>query len=134
MQDFPFAVDRQASLAAFLDQLKGARLELRLGSDTVAGTIIGARTVKPDDKTPERENVVLLTDSGEIRTFDMGAASSVKLSDPKLQGLHSFALERPFQQVLIFYRDDGVTLQARASDARSARSAHPSDRAITVLS
>jgi len=87
LQDFPFAVDRQASLAAFLDQLKGARLELRLGSDTVAGTIIGARTVKPDDKTPERENVVLLTDSGEIRTFDMGAASSVKLSDPKLQGL-----------------------------------------------
>jgi len=87
LQDFPFAVDRQASLAAFLDQLKGARLELRLGSDTVAGTIIGARTVKPDDKSPERENVVLLTDSGEIRTFDMGAASSVKLSDPKLQGL-----------------------------------------------
>jgi len=87
LQDFPFAVDRQASLAAFLDQLKGARLELRLGSDTVAGTIIGARTVKPDEKTPERENVVLLTDSGEIRTFDLGAASSVKLSDPKLQGL-----------------------------------------------
>ena len=87
LQDFPFAVDRQASLAAFLDQLKGTRLELRLGSDTVAGTIIGARTVKPDDKTPERENVVLLTDSGEIRTFDMGAASSVKLSDPKMQGL-----------------------------------------------
>src|SRR6185369_12481937 len=87
LQDFPFAVDRQASLAAFLDQLKGARLELRLGSDTVAGTIIAARTVKPDERTPERENVVLLTDSGEIRTFDMGAASSVKLSDPKLQGL-----------------------------------------------
>ena len=87
LQDFPFAVDRQASLAAFLDQLKGARLELRLGSDTVAGTIIGARTAKPDDKSPERETVVLLTDSGEIRTFDMGAASSVKLSDPKLQGL-----------------------------------------------
>ena len=87
LQDFPFAVDRQASLAAFLDQLKGARLELRLGSDTVAGTIIGARTVKPDEKTPERENVVLLTDSGEIRTVDMGAASSVKLADTKLQGL-----------------------------------------------
>ena len=87
LQDFPFAVDRQASLAAFLDQMKGARLELRLGSDTVAGTIVSARTSKPDEKTPERETVVLLTDSGEIRTFDLGAASSVKLSDPKLQGL-----------------------------------------------
>ena len=87
LQDFPFAIDRQASLAAFLDQMKGARLELRLGSDTVAGTIVSARTSKPDEKSPERETVVLLTDSGEIRTFDLGAASSVKLSDPKLQGL-----------------------------------------------
>jgi len=87
LQDFPFAVDRQASLAAFLDQMKGARLELRLGSDTVAGTIVSARVSKPDEKTPERETVVLLTDSGEIRTFDLGAASSVKLSDPKMQSL-----------------------------------------------
>jgi len=87
LQDFPFAIDRQASLAAFLDQMKGARLELRLGSDTVAGTIVSARTSKPDEKAPERETVVLLTDTGEIRTFDLGAASSVKLSDPKLQGL-----------------------------------------------
>ena len=87
LQDFPFALDRQASLAAFLDQMKGARLELRLGSDTVAGTIVSARTSRPDEKTPERETVVLLTDTGEIRTFDLGAASSVKFSDPKLQGL-----------------------------------------------
>ena len=87
LQDFPFAIDRQASLAAFLDQMKGARLELRLGSDTVAGMIVSARMSKPDEKSPERETVVLLVDSGEIRNFDLGAASSVKLSDPKLQGL-----------------------------------------------
>jgi len=48
LQDFPFAVDRQASLAAFLDQVKDARLELRLASDTDAVTIIRTRTVKPD--------------------------------------------------------------------------------------
>ena len=87
LEDFPFTVDRQASLAAFLDQMKGARLELRLGSDTMAGTIMSARTSKPDEKTAERETVVVLTDTGEIRTFDLGAASSVKLADPKLQGL-----------------------------------------------
>jgi len=87
LEDFPFTVERQASLAAFLDQMKGARLELRLGSDTMAGTIMSARTSKPDEKTAERETVVVLTDTGEIRTFDLGAASSVKLADPKLQGL-----------------------------------------------
>ena len=31
--------------------------------------------------------MVLLTDSGEIRSFDLGAASSVRLTDPKLQAL-----------------------------------------------
>ena len=31
---------------------------------------------------------------------------------PKLQALRSFAVERPFQRFLIFYREDGVTLQA----------------------
>ena len=37
--------------------------------------------------SPERDSVVLLTDSGEIRTFDLSTAASVKLSDVKLQGL-----------------------------------------------
>jgi len=30
----------------------------------------------------------------------------------KLQRLRSFALERPFQRFLIFYREEGLTLQA----------------------
>ena len=30
---------------------------------------------------------------------------------PKLQGLRLFAVERPFQRFLIFYREDGVRLQ-----------------------
>lgn len=32
--------------------------------------------------------------------------------NPKLQGLRSFPVERPFQRFLIFYREDGATLQA----------------------
>ena len=35
-----------------------------------------------------------------------------RFNHSKLQGLRSFALERPFQTVLIFYREDGVKLQA----------------------
>ena len=41
-------------------------------------------------------------DLGRVRRF----------KHPKLQGLRSFALERPFQRFLIFYREDGLTLQA----------------------
>lgn len=87
LEDFPFAVGGQLSLAAFLDQMKGARLELRLGSETIAGAIVSARVVQTSerDKPVERETLVLLMDSGEMRAFDLGAATAVKLTDPKLQ-------------------------------------------------
>src|SRR6516162_2288991 len=46
LADFPFTVGQQPSLATFLDQMKGTRLEIRIGSETIAGTIVGARVVK----------------------------------------------------------------------------------------
>jgi hypothetical protein len=84
LADFPFQLSAGASLAAFLDQMKGARIELKPGAGDAAGTIISARVVQETDKS-QREVLVLLMDSGDIRSFDLGAASAVKLSDPKLQ-------------------------------------------------
>jgi hypothetical protein len=84
LEDFPFRLGAGASLATFLDQMKGARIELKLGAGDAAGIIISARVVQESDKT-QREVLVLLMDSGDIRSFDLGAASAVKLSDPKLQ-------------------------------------------------
>jgi len=87
LEDFPFELKSGATLAAFLDQMKGARLELRIGAQPVEGSIVGSRVVRGGerDNNTEREVVVLLTDAGEIRTFDLSAATSVKLADPKLQ-------------------------------------------------
>jgi plasmid stabilization system protein ParE len=45
-----------------------------------------------------------------------GLGRARRFKHPKLQGLRSFAVERPFQRILIFYREDGITLQAGASD------------------
>ncbi len=89
LQDFPFAVGDQVSLAAFLDQMKGARLELRIGPDTQTGTIVSARLTRVGDNgaATEKQLVVLLTDQGDIRTFDLGAATAVRLTDPKLQSM-----------------------------------------------
>jgi hypothetical protein len=89
LEDFPFALGNQTSLAVFLDQLKGAQLEIKLGPETVTGTIAGARQVQSSDKgqAVERETVTLLTDAGELRTIDLSAATSVKLPDPKQQAL-----------------------------------------------
>jgi hypothetical protein len=87
LEEFPFQVGQGSSLAAFLDQMKGARIELKMGTGDVAGTIVSARAIRETEKerTSEREVIVLLMDSGDIRTLDLAAASAVRLSDPKLQ-------------------------------------------------
>jgi hypothetical protein len=85
LADFPFKIDGQASLALFLDQMKGAKVELKYGSETITGTVVSGRVVKSDDKQPEREQLVALLDSGELRTLDLAAASSIRFADPKLQ-------------------------------------------------
>lgn len=85
LADFPFRIDGQASLALFLDQMKGAKVELKYGAETVSATIVSGRVVKADDKQPERDQLVALLDSGELRTLDLAAASSIRFGDPRLQ-------------------------------------------------
>ena len=89
LADFPFALGEQTSLSAFLDQMKGAQLEVKLGPETISGAIAGARLaqIEENGKPAQRETVTLLTGAGELRTIDLSAASSVKLTDPKLQAL-----------------------------------------------
>ena len=87
LEEFPFQVGQGSSLAAFLDQMKGARIQLKMGTGDVAGTIMSARAIRETEKerSSEREVIVLLMDSGDIRALDLAAASAVRLSDSKLQ-------------------------------------------------
>ena len=89
LSDFPFALGESASLVSFLDQMKGAELEVKLGSETLSGTIAGARIAETGERGQpmQHETVTLLTGAGELRTVDLAAATSVKLTDPKLQTL-----------------------------------------------
>jgi hypothetical protein len=82
---FPFQLGEGQPLSAVLDQLKGARVELRFGSETVAGAIIGARRVPGDEKRPETEQIALMLDGGDLRLFDLGAAAGIRFPDPALQ-------------------------------------------------
>jgi hypothetical protein len=85
LADFPFKIDGQASLALFLDQMRGAKVELKYGAETISGTVVSGRVVRSDDKQPEREQLVAMLDSGELRTLDLAAASSIRFADPKLE-------------------------------------------------
>ena len=86
LAEFPFKVETEkASLSGFLNQLKGARITLKFGADLLSGTIMSARVAAGDEKRPEREQLVLLLDSGELRTLDLSAATSVQFGDAAMQ-------------------------------------------------
>jgi hypothetical protein len=84
LAEFPFQIGG-GGLPAMLDQLKGARVELKLGAETITGTIVSARTIAATDKQPAQDQLNLMLDSGEFRTIDLGAASGLRFPDPKLQ-------------------------------------------------
>src|SRR5580704_13426099 len=85
LADFPFTILNTGPLSSFLGQMRGARVELKFSAETVSGTILSARLAASEDKKFDREQVVLLLDSGDLRTLDLAAASSIRFADPKLQ-------------------------------------------------
>ena len=59
-----------------LDQLKGARIELKFGNDGHGRRDRERPRWSPaSDKQPEREQLTLMLDSGELRTVDLSAAT-----------------------------------------------------------
>jgi chaperonin cofactor prefoldin len=51
----------------------------------VAGTILGAREVAGDEKQPPREQVSLVLEAGDLRTYDLAAVTGVRFTDQVLQ-------------------------------------------------
>ena len=85
LAEFPFQIGQAQPLSGMLDQLKGARLELKFGNEAVAGAIVNGRVIVGSDKQPEREQLTLLLDAGEMRTVDLSAATGIRFTDAQLQ-------------------------------------------------
>jgi hypothetical protein len=85
LSEFPFHIGGAQPLSGMFDQLKGARLELKFGNETVAGVIVNGRLIAGSDKQPEREQLTLLLDSGELRNLDLSAATGIRFTDAQLQ-------------------------------------------------
>jgi hypothetical protein len=85
LSEFPFRINDGEPLSAVIDQLKGARIEMDFGTQKVAGAIVSARLIAGDKDHPEREQLTLLMDSGELRNVDLAAATSIRFPDAKLQ-------------------------------------------------
>jgi chaperonin cofactor prefoldin len=85
LEAFPFQIGDAQPLSGLLDQLKGARVEIKLGDRTVTGVVVGGRMTAATNTQPEREQLTLLMDDGEVRTLDLGAANGLRFGDARLQ-------------------------------------------------
>lgn len=83
--EFPFQIGERFSMSAVLDQMKGSRVEIKYGNDTLQGQIISGRETPGSGSTPAKEQLILLLDSGDMRVYDLGAVSGIRFLDPVLQ-------------------------------------------------
>lgn len=85
LNDFPFKLTEGQPLSAVIDQLKGSRLEMQLGTEKITGIVIAGRLIPGGKDFAEREQVTLLLDNGDLRNFDLSAAASIRFTDLRLQ-------------------------------------------------
>ncbi len=103
--DFPFRIGERKPLSELLDELKGARVELRTAGAPISGVVVSGRQIPGSDKERPSEQLTLLLDSGEIQTIDLGSVQGVKFAAAKLQ--------QQFRDYLVALSD------ARSQDRRS---------------
>jgi len=85
LAQFPFQIGGAQPLSGMLDQLKGARLELKFGNETVSGVIVNAREIPAAENQPAREQLTLMLDSGDLRNLDLSAAGGIRFPEARLQ-------------------------------------------------
>jgi Carboxypeptidase regulatory-like domain len=89
LEEFGLRLDGSNSvgLTSLLGQLKGARVEMRTGSNSIAGTVVGIekRSIIMGSEKSEAQELVLVTDGGEIRSIALDQIRGIKLLDPRLR-------------------------------------------------
>jgi len=78
------AVGENPTTAQFLDALRGARLEVRSGSESASGRLLSIDEreipIKGDQKVTI-DQISIISDTGEVRVFDLTPATSVRVAE-----------------------------------------------------
>ena len=75
------------SSAEYLTALRGARLDVRSGTSSASGRLLTVEKERKERTKGEYEDVTtfaLVTDAGEMRNFELGPATSVRIADREL--------------------------------------------------
>jgi hypothetical protein len=86
--DLRLPVGEKISLTEFLSALRGARLEVHSGTNSITGRLLSVerKTRIAGGTTLEVDYVSLITESGELRTTELSPSFSVRLLDRGLSG------------------------------------------------
>lgn len=77
----------QITQAEYLQALRGAKVEVRSGSATVAGRLLSVERIQRHRTNGETEDVTtfsIVTDSREMRNFELGSSTSVRIAEREL--------------------------------------------------
>ena len=88
LAEVALSIPDQASLVSLLPQMKGARVALHSGvAEPVQGSILGIDTTERQtgDGLVHIVLLSLLTDQGDVRSFDLHALAAVQILDPGLR-------------------------------------------------
>lgn len=91
IEEFGIRLDgsNQSGLTSLLGQLKGARVEVRTGTPVIssAGTVVGIekRAKSQGAERIEMQELVLLSEGGELRSLPLDQIRGIKLLDAKLR-------------------------------------------------
>ena len=87
LENILIRVPEGAALTQFLAQLKGAKVEVKIGNETARGNILGIEPVsqRVDNMVVTAYKFVLLEENGEIKPFNLLEITSLKLLDDPIQ-------------------------------------------------
>ena len=77
----------QVTQAEYLSALRGARVEVRSGSATAAGRLLSVEKIRKQRTKDDFEDVTafsIVTDTGEMRNFELGSGTSVRIAEREL--------------------------------------------------
>lgn len=109
LENILIRVPEGAALTQFIAQLKGAKVEVKIGVEVARGAILGIEPVtqKIDNMVLTAYKLILLRDDGALQPFNLFEVSSLKLLDDPIQ--------KDLQRILDIY------LKSKYTDRKTVR-------------
>jgi hypothetical protein len=87
LEAMPVGVSDKKTLKDLLQELRGARLEIRSASGAFTGRLLGVEEVQRSEGnvSVKRDQISLLGDSGEMRSFVLDPSTSLRFTDHDLE-------------------------------------------------